>query len=385
MWIPNLPVTIASAVCATAGAVCIFKDMYSGAPFDKHLTAEDKVVVVTGATSGIGKEVAWDFARRGAKVFMACRDMEKCETVRRDIVLETSNKYVYCRPCDLASTQSVREYKSEEPRCNILVNNAGVMEPPQGVTRDGFEVQLGVNHLSHFLLTNLMLDTLKDLNMSEHYDAAAAYAQSKLANVLFARELARRTLGRGSIHTQDLNMSEHYDAAGAYAQSKLANVLFARELARRTLGRGTIHTQDLNMSEHYDAAAAYAQSKLANVLFARELARRTLGRGNIHTQDLNMSDHYDAAAAYAQSKVANVLFARELARRMLGRGTIHTQDLNMSEHYDAAAAYAQSKLANVLLARELARRTLGMSPHIYRPRHHPHAGPQHERALRRRR
>ncbi|KAG6442011.1 retinol dehydrogenase 13 [Manduca sexta] len=224
MWVPSTPVALISAVAATAGAVCIFKDMYGGPPFDKEVQADNKTVIVTGATSGIGREAAWDFARRGAKVFMACRNMEKCETERRDIVLETRNKYVYCRPCDLASTQSIAEFvhrfKQEEPHVHVLVNNAAVMEPPQGVTKDGFETQLGVNHLGHFLLTNLLLDTLK------------SSAPSRVVVVSCA---AHR---RGRVHQQDLNLSQKYDAATAYSQSKLANVLFATELSRRLLGSG---------------------------------------------------------------------------------------------------------------------------------------------------
>lgn len=131
---------------------------------------------------------------------MACRDMAKCESARRDIVMETGNRYVYCRPCDLSSLTSVRNFvkrfvlyiglyfralclfwfyflakpslrfvkiqfvsrfKSEEPELHILVNNAGIMGVPKGVTKDGFETHLGVNHMGHFLLTNLLLDTLK--------------------------------------------------------------------------------------------------------------------------------------------------------------------------------------------------------------------------------
>lgn len=188
------------------------------------MRAEGKTVIVTGANNGIGKAAAWDFAVRGAKVFMACRDMEKCEAVRRDIVLESHNKYVYCRLCDLSSMDSivkfVQRFKAEEPRLDILVNNAGVMEPPAGVTMDGFETQLGVNHLGHFLLTGLLLDTLK------------ASAPSR---VIIVSGSAHH---RGKIHKEDLNMSQKYDASAAYAQSKLANVLFARELGKRMLGTG---------------------------------------------------------------------------------------------------------------------------------------------------
>lgn len=80
-------------------------------------------------------------------------------------MLETNNKYVYCRKCDLASLQSIKEFvkqfKQEQPRLDILINNGGVMRTPNSKTKDGFEMQLGVNHLGHFLLTNLLLDRLK--------------------------------------------------------------------------------------------------------------------------------------------------------------------------------------------------------------------------------
>ncbi|VVD04355.1 unnamed protein product [Leptidea sinapis] len=119
------------------------RDMYGGPPYNKEMSAAGKTVIITGAASGIGKEAAWEFAKRGAKVFMACRDMSACEVARKEVVLETQNNF-----------------KSEEPRVHILINNAAVMEPPQGVTRDGFETQLGVNHMGHFLLTQLLLDTI---------------------------------------------------------------------------------------------------------------------------------------------------------------------------------------------------------------------------------
>lgn len=81
-----------------------------GEKLDKKFTANDKIAIVTGASGGIGLETARELAKRGARVYMACRDMKKCEKVRREIVLQTSNKYVYCRECDLSSMESIREF-----------------------------------------------------------------------------------------------------------------------------------------------------------------------------------------------------------------------------------------------------------------------------------
>lgn len=85
-------------------------------------------------------------------------------------MLDTKNKYVYCKLCDLASLESIRnfaeQFKKEETRLDVLINNAGVMRTPNSKTKDGFEMQLGVNHMGHFLLTNLLLDKLKVLNIN---------------------------------------------------------------------------------------------------------------------------------------------------------------------------------------------------------------------------
>ncbi|XP_011305179.1 retinol dehydrogenase 13 isoform X3 [Fopius arisanus] len=163
-------------------------------------------------------------AQRGAKVVMACRDLFKCETTRQEIVLETRNKYVYCRSCDLSVQKSihefVRNFKKEHGRLDILINNAGVMRCPKTLTADGIEMQLGVNHIGHFLLTNLLLDTIK------------ASAPARIVNVSSVAHT------RGSINTHDLNSTNSYDAGEAYAQSKLANILFTKELAKKLKDTG---------------------------------------------------------------------------------------------------------------------------------------------------
>ncbi|XP_050311563.1 retinol dehydrogenase 13-like [Anthonomus grandis grandis] len=219
------PLLIGSALCATYGFATLLKEKSGGDRYQGPKEAHNKVVIVTGANTGIGKETAWELARRGAKVYMACRDMNRCEEARKEIVLDTRNKFVYCRPCDLASLDSIRKFvevfKKEQQQLHILINNAGVMRTPKGSkTAEGFEMQLGVNHLGHFLLTNLLLDVLK------------ASAPSRVINL---SSVAHK---RGTIKKDDLNSDLEYDPAKAYEQSKLCNILFTKELAVRLKDSG---------------------------------------------------------------------------------------------------------------------------------------------------
>nr|XP_023025613.1 retinol dehydrogenase 12-like [Leptinotarsa decemlineata] len=217
---------LGSTIAAGFGVACLTKEWLGGLNYQGSDTAvaEGKVVIITGANTGIGKETAWELAKRGARVYMACRDMKRCETAREEIVLNTKNKYVYCRKCDLASLESVREFaenfKAREKKLDVLINNAGVMKTPKSKTKEGFEMQLGVNHMGHFLLTNLLLDRLKES------------APSRIINVT---SVAHKS---GKLQKDDLNSDRNYDSYGAYAQSKLANVLFTKELARRLEGTG---------------------------------------------------------------------------------------------------------------------------------------------------
>ncbi|CAH1239017.1 RDH14 [Branchiostoma lanceolatum] len=184
-----------------------------------HASLKDQTAIVTGANTGIGFEVAKDLARRGAKVILACRNEARAEAAVAEIVKDTGNENVMTSKLDLASLSSVREFsqkiKEGETRLDILVNNAGIC-CPQSTTEDGFDTQLQVNHLGHFLLTHLLLDLLK------------TSAPSRV--VVVASSVHKTSQG---INFEDINYEKNYVAFPVYAQSKLANILFTRELARR--------------------------------------------------------------------------------------------------------------------------------------------------------
>ncbi|KAI9542736.1 Retinol dehydrogenase 12 [Dissostichus eleginoides] len=185
---------------------------------------DGKTAIITGANTGIGKETARDLARRGARIVMACRDLERAEEARSDIMEDTGNENVVIRKLDLSDTKSIRAFaeiiNKEEKQVNILINNAGVMMCPYSKTADGFEMQLGVNHLGHFLLTYLLLDLIK---------------RSAPARIVVVASVAHTWTG---LRLDDINSERSYDTMKAYGQSKLANVMFARSLAKQLQGTG---------------------------------------------------------------------------------------------------------------------------------------------------
>ena len=172
-----------------------------------------RTVIVTGANSGLGEVTARELGRVGATVILACRNTEK-----GDAAAAGMSGSVEVRKLDLQDLASVREFAAGVEAVDILVNNAGIMAVPYAQTRDGFESQIGTNHLGHFALTNLLLPkltdrvvtvssmmhmigvvSLRDLNWkSRPYFAWPAYGQSKLANLLFTSELQRRLDAAGS-------------------------------------------------------------------------------------------------------------------------------------------------------------------------------------------
>ncbi|XP_030380769.1 retinol dehydrogenase 12 [Scaptodrosophila lebanonensis] len=204
--------------CCVFAVMWLLRKCIQGPVYRKTNRIDGKVVIVTGCNTGIGKETVLELARRGAKIYMACRDPARCEAARIEIIDRTQNQQLFNRSLDLGSLDSVRNFvarfKTEEARLDLLVNNAGIMACPRSLTADGYEQQFGVNHLGHFLLTNLLLDRLKQA------------APSRIVVVSSAAHL----LGR--INREDLMSERKYSKfVGAYSQSKLANILFTRKLA----------------------------------------------------------------------------------------------------------------------------------------------------------
>lgn len=188
-------------------------------------TAEDipdltgKVAIVTGANSGIGYEMARALAGKDATVILACRDKEKGEAAVRQLAHEYPPAKIELHQLDLSDLASVRcfadQFSSHHARLDILINNAGIMVPPFAKTADGFESQFGTNHLGHFALTGLLLGLI---------------IHTPLARVVTISSGGHRF---GAIDFDNLNAEKGYDRGRAYAQSKLANLLFTYELQKR--------------------------------------------------------------------------------------------------------------------------------------------------------
>ena len=176
-----------------------------------------RVYVITGGNSGLGLETARMLGRAGADLVLACRSPEKAEAARRALEAETKGSVDLVR-LDLADLSSVRagahQVRAKCARIDGLINNAGIMQTPQLQTKDGFELQLGTNHLGHFLWTSLLIDLVEKAS----------------GRVVVVSSIAHKY---GKIDLDDL-MSEHsYTPTRAYAQSKLANLMFAFEVDRR--------------------------------------------------------------------------------------------------------------------------------------------------------
>jgi protochlorophyllide reductase len=177
---------------------------------------QGRTALITGANSGLGLETARALAGKGARVLLACRSLEKAEAACQDLVSTNGGEAIPLE-LDLADLQSVREAAARVTALatglDLLINNAGVMAPPRQLSVQGFELQFAVNHLGHFALTQQLLPALRPGARVVHVSSGASYF--------------------GRIAFDDLQGEQRYDAWAAYAQSKLANVMTALELQRR--------------------------------------------------------------------------------------------------------------------------------------------------------
>jgi NAD(P)-dependent dehydrogenase (short-subunit alcohol dehydrogenase family) len=186
---------------------------------------QEKVVLITGASSGIGKETAIGLGRLGARLVLVCRDRQRGADAAAEIGRKAPQASgLSVRIADLSSQADIRRLAAEvlaaHPRLHVLINNAGVILPQRTLSPDGIEMQLAVNHLAPFLLTHLLRERL------------LASAPARVVTV--ASQVERK----GTIDFDDLQLERNYQPLTAYAQSKLANVLFTYELARQLAGTG---------------------------------------------------------------------------------------------------------------------------------------------------
>ena len=180
----------------------------------------NKTILITGANAGLGREASRQLAAMGARIIMVCRNQEKAEQTRDEIIATTGNRNIGIQIADFASLEQVREMAGrvmkKYDRLDVLINNAGVFVTDLQITKSGHELQWEVNHLAPFLLTNLLMPLIE---------------KSAPARIINVTSVAHR---KGSIYFDDLNLEKNYNGLTAYRQSKLANVLFTLELAERT-------------------------------------------------------------------------------------------------------------------------------------------------------
>ncbi len=188
---------------------------------------EGKICLITGANAGIGEATARALAKKGAHVVMLCRDLHKAEIARKSIQLYSKNDNIDILLADLSSLQQTRDvaaqFNEQYPRLDVLVNNAGVlMGNKRKVSEDGYEMTFAVNHLAAFLLTYLLMESLK---------------KSEFARVVNVSSEAHRY---ANLDLNDLQLEDSYSGLKAYCNSKLCNILFTRELHHRFQGKAIV-------------------------------------------------------------------------------------------------------------------------------------------------
>ncbi|CAL8073870.1 unnamed protein product [Orchesella dallaii] len=215
---------IGVGLVSIVGAVKLYFKMTAG-KCKSTRRIDGQVAVITGSNQGIGYETAKDLARRGAKVILACRNLESAQKAADRIKKETNNQEVIAKKLDVSSLASVRQFcadlMKEESRLDILVNNAGVAGMRRTITDESLELHFATNHFGPFLLTNILLGLMKK-NGSGRIVTVSSVAHT------WTKEL----------DLENLNSEKQWEPKLLYARTKLANILFTRELARRLKAAG---------------------------------------------------------------------------------------------------------------------------------------------------
>ena len=248
-------------------------------PNTSLIDLNSKRIVITGASSGLGKESALALSKLGAEVVLAVRNTSKGEQVLNEIKQQVPNAKVEVSELDLTDFESIRNFASREnsKQIDILLNNAGIMAVPFALTKDGFESQMGTNHLGHFLLTSLLFENINKSSVARIINVSST--AHRLAKLKFANK------------SEILMTADNYSPWVAYGNSKIANLLFTKELARRIK---LANSKIITVSTHPGYAATNLQlvgpslkkgirktielngSKLANVLFGQSAAKGAL-------------------------------------------------------------------------------------------------------------
>ncbi|MFK7907957.1 MAG: oxidoreductase [Chitinophagales bacterium] len=238
---------------------------FNNIPFQKG-----RIAIVTGANTGLGFETVLALAAKNMEVVLACRNMQKAEAAKLKILQQYSFAKVECMQIDLSSLQSVRAFAAnflkQYEALDLLINNAGIMIPPFSLTEDGFESQMGANYFGHFLLTDLLLETI---------------VKTPNSRIVSLSSIAHK---RGKINFDDLQSQKRYSAVEAYAQSKLACLMFAYELQRRLEKAGSktlsiaAHPgiSDTELSRHIPKLVTFLMMPVFTTFFTHKPAKGAL-------------------------------------------------------------------------------------------------------------
>ncbi len=260
------------------------------------LDQTDKVFIVTGPTSGLGKETSIVLARKNAIVIMAARDLKKAESVKKEILNENKNAKIDIQELDLCSLESINSFteiiNKKYKALDVLINNAGIMACPYSKTKDGFEIQMGTNHLGHFALTGLLLPLIKKTE------------NSRIVNV---SSVAHKS---GNIDFEDLNWEKRkYKSWRAYGDSKLANLYFTYELSRKLkLNKANLKV----LAAHPGWTTTELQrhsggANFMNIFFGQKVKVGALGGLRAATDPNAHSDDYYGSPSFGEMKGHPVL------------------------------------------------------------------------------